>query len=153
MPLKSLRTSILTFTLCPRLCISAKTAFTLDPSGRTGPVYYSLQSEVKQGKSQHADSCKRSMKQTETGRELKPHTPPPGQATKRSKQYLTEQIKLTAQYFKHFHSVLLNNIPSHPFFFFFFFTHLSSSLLSPAHPSPHSFVLTRMGHKRSSEAV
>lgn len=31
--------------------------------------------------------------------------------------------------------------------------HLSSSLLSPAHPSPHSFVLTRTGHKRSSEAV
>lgn len=34
-----------------------------------------------------------------------------------------------------------------------FFFHLSSSLLSPAHPSLRSFVLTRTGHKRSSEAV
>lgn len=104
------------------------------------------------GKGRRADWRKWLMirlKQTETWRGLKPHMSAFGMLWRRSKIFnggnrinctIFQTLSIFTEYCQTIFPLILP-------------PHLSSSLLSPAHPSPHSFVLTRTGHKRSSEAV
>lgn len=153
-PLKSLLTSSLTFTHCLQVSISAQKKnknqpLFWTPVGETAQSYY----KVKQRKGSACRLAQVIDDQTKANRNPTwAQTAHVGlwDAMKKIKTIFNGGNRINCTIFQ---TLSIFTEYCQTIFPLILPPHLSSSLLSPAHPSPHSFVLTRTGHKRSSEAV